>query len=161
VNLPGWFGVGTALEAYRRTHRTRGSRDMRQAYRAWPFFATLIENAELSLARADLSVGGAYAELALDGSKRPASWTRIETEYRRSVREVLAVSGRRRLLDNLPVLQRSIVLRNPYVDSLSAIQVRVLRRLREVSPTDTEAPALRRLVQLTVSGISAGLQNTG
>jgi phosphoenolpyruvate carboxylase len=74
---------------------------------------------------------------------------------------VLEVSGRKRLLDNLPVMQRSIALRNPYVDSLSAIQVRVLGRLRGVAPEDPQTVPLRRLVQLTVSGISAGLQNTG
>ena len=154
--------MGTALEAYRRAHRARGIRNLRLAYREWAFFATLIENAELSLSRADLSVGRAYAELASSArGAAPSPWNAIEEEYRRSVREVLAVSGRRRLLDNLPVLQRSIALRNPYVDSLSAIQVRVLRRLRGVSPADPGAPALRRLVQLTVSGISAGLQNTG
>jgi phosphoenolpyruvate carboxylase len=161
VNLPGWFGVGRALETYRRSHRARGTRDLRQAYREWPFFNALIDNAEMSLARADLSVGRAYAELLSGPAATGGVWSVIEDEYRRTAREVLGVSGRKRLLDNLPVLQRSIALRNPYVDSLSAIQVRVLGRLRGIAPEDPQTVALRRLVQLTVSGISAGLQNTG
>jgi phosphoenolpyruvate carboxylase len=164
INLPGWYGVGTALESFRQRHR-RSARDrLRAAYREWPFFGALVDNAELSLARADLSVGRGYVGLSRsgDGIGEPApEWDAIEAEYERSVREVLAVSGRRRLLDDLPVLQRSIALRNPYVDSLSAIQLRVLRTLRAMPADDPSLPVLRRLVQLTVSGISAGLQNTG
>ena len=71
------------------------------------------------------------------------------------------VTGRERLLDDAPVLQRSIALRNPYVDSLSELQVRLLARLRELPRDDPERGRVLRLVQLTVNGVAAGLQNTG
>ena len=71
------------------------------------------------------------------------------------------VTGRERLLDEAPVLQRSIALRNPYVDSLSELQVRLLARLRALPAGDPERDRVLRLVQLTVNGVAAGLQNTG
>jgi len=74
---------------------------------------------------------------------------------------LLRVTGRDRLLDDSPVLQRSIALRNPYVDSLSELQVRLLARLRALSPDDPARETELRLVQLTVNGVAAGLQNTG
>ena len=85
----------------------------------------------------------------------------IEAEYHRTVALLLAVTGRDRLLDGAPVLQRSIALRNPYVDSLSELQVRLLARLRSMTPDDPAASRVLRLVQLTVNGVAAGLQNTG
>jgi phosphoenolpyruvate carboxylase len=88
-------------------------------------------------------------------------WTLIEDEFERSVAELLAVTGRARLLDGAPDLQRSIELRNPYIDSLSEIQVRVLARLRALPPGHPDREGLLRLVHETVSGIAAGLQNTG
>ena len=85
----------------------------------------------------------------------------IETEYRRTVALLARVTGRERLLDGAPVLQRSVALRNPYVDSLSELQVRLLGRLRALPAGDPERDRVLRLVQLTVNGVAAGLQNTG
>ena len=88
-------------------------------------------------------------------------WSTIEAEYQRTVSLLLRVTGRERLLDGAPVLQRSIGLRNPYVDSLSELQVRWLARLRRMDPDDPERERVRRLVQLTINGVAAGLQSTG
>ena len=107
-----------------------------------------------------MSVAARYASLASGTSARDI-WTRIEDEFRLSVEQILAVSGRARLLDNMPVLQRSIELRNPYVDSLSELQVLLLGRLRALPAADAQRSELLRLVHLTVSGVAAGLQNTG
>ncbi len=85
----------------------------------------------------------------------------IEDEYHRTVALLLRVTGRDRLLDGLPVLQRAIALRNPYVDALSELQVRLLARLRSMPPEDPDRGRLLRLVQLSVNGVAAGLQNTG
>jgi phosphoenolpyruvate carboxylase len=74
---------------------------------------------------------------------------------------LLRVTGRGALLDGQPALQRSIALRNPYIDSLSELQVRLLRRLRTLPVEDPERERLLRLVQLTVNGVAAGLQGTG
>jgi phosphoenolpyruvate carboxylase len=91
----------------------------------------------------------------------PRLWARIDEEFDRSVRLLLRVTGREHLLDGLPVVQRSIALRNPYVDSLSELQVRLLARLRALAADDPERDRVLRLVQLTVNGVAAGLQNTG
>jgi phosphoenolpyruvate carboxylase len=101
-----------------------------------------------------------YAALATT-PEGPALWARIDAEFERSVRLLLRITGRTRLLDGLPVLQRSIDLRNPYVDSLSELQVRLLARLRALAPDDPERQRVLRLVQLTVNGVAAGLQSTG
>jgi phosphoenolpyruvate carboxylase len=107
-----------------------------------------------------MGVARRYAELArADGDA--ARWRAIETEYARTVELLLLVTNRSRLLDDAPVLQRAIGLRNPYVDSLSEMQVRLLGDLRSCPPDDPERERLQRLVQLTVNGVAAGLQSTG
>ncbi len=161
INLPGWYGLGSALEAYAAAHGDGGLREIARLYRAWPFLASVIDNAEMILAKADMGIGRRYASLAV-GDDDQRRWAAIEAEYHRTVTWLLRVTGRERLLDGAPVLQRSIGLRNPYVDALSEVQVRLLRRLRALDPADDAARALHlRLVQLSVNGVAAGLQNTG
>jgi phosphoenolpyruvate carboxylase len=161
INLPGWYGLGSALEAYAAAHGDGGLREIARLYRAWPFLASVVDNAEMILAKADMGIGRRYASLAL-GDDDERRWATIEAEYHRTVTWLLRVTGRDRLLDGAPVLQRSIGLRNPYVDALSEVQVRLLRRLRALSPDDDTARAMHlRLVQLSVNGVAAGLQNTG
>jgi phosphoenolpyruvate carboxylase len=160
ANLPGWFGTGTALSEFRRRHGAAGLRQLRALYRGWPFFSTVLDNAEMILAKADMTVAGRYASLAAGPGARRI-WKEIRAEYELSVAQILAITGHKRLLDNMPVLQRSIDLRNPYVDSLSELQVLLLGRLRALPEGDTEHDELLRLVHLTVSGVAAGLQNTG
>ncbi len=160
INLPGWYGLGTALEAYRSAHGEAGLVTIARLSRDWPFLSSLLDNAEMSLAKADMGVARLYAALAsAPGDDR--RWDAIETEYRRTVELLLRVTGRQRLLDGAPVLQRSVALRNPYVDSLSELQVRLLARLRGMRPDDPDRDRVRRLVQLTINGVAAGLQSTG
>ncbi|MBI3749197.1 MAG: phosphoenolpyruvate carboxylase [Chloroflexi bacterium] len=160
INLPGWYGLGTALEAYREAHGEPGLEAIARLARDWPFLSSLIDNAEMSLAKADMGVARLYASLAT-GSGDDRRWNAIESEYRRTVAIVTRLTGHERLLDGSPVLQRSVILRNPYVDSLSELQVRLLERLRALEPDDPERERVLRLVQLTVNGVAAGLQNTG
>jgi phosphoenolpyruvate carboxylase len=160
IELPGWFGLGSALEAYRNAHGDAGLERIARLYRDWPFVTSLLDNAELSLARADMGVARRYAALATEPDDA-SRWRTIEAEHARTVELLLRVTGRDRLLDSAPVLQRAIALRNPYVDSLSEIQVRLLGHLRSRSPDDPASGYLLRLVQMTVNGIAAGLQSTG
>jgi phosphoenolpyruvate carboxylase len=160
INLPGWYGLGSALEAYRLAHGDAGLDAIARLARDWPFLASLIDNAEMSLAKADMGVARLYAGLAT-GPGDDRRWAAIESEYRRTVALVGRLTGHERLLDGSPVLQRSVTLRNPYVDSLSELQVRLLARLRALAPDDPERDRVLRLVQLTVNGVAAGLQNTG
>ncbi len=160
ANLPGWYGLGTALDAV----ATRGGREavehLADLYRRWPFFTSLLDNAELSLAKADLGTFRRYADLA-DGADAIAIRGMIEAEYARSVRLLLLVTGRERLLAGHPTLARSIELRNPYVDALSAVQVELLGRLRDPALSAADSRALHAVVGATINGIAAGVQNTG
>ncbi len=160
INLPGWYGLGAALEAYRVAHGEDGLAEVARLYRTWPFLSSVLDNAEMILAKADMGVARRYATLAREHDAEHR-WATIEAEYHRTVALLLRVTGRDRLLDGAPVLQRSIGLRNPYVDSLSELQVRLLARLRSMAPDDPDRGRVLRLVQLTVNGVAAGLQNTG
>ena len=160
INLPGWYGLGVALESFRARYGEPGLDTLARLYRSWPFLGSLLDNAELVLAKTDIGVARLYARLASNpGDER--RWAAIETEYERAVALLLRVTGRERLLDDAPVIQRSVALRTPYVDSLSELQVRLLARLRSLDPDDPDRPTVLRLVQLTVNGVAAGLQNTG
>jgi phosphoenolpyruvate carboxylase len=160
ANLPGWFGLGTALEAA----TARGGREvvehLEALYQRWPFFTSVIDNAELSLAKADLRTFRRYADLA-PGAEAVAIRGMIEAEYARSVRMLLMITGGDRLLAGHPTLARSTELRNPYIDALSAIQVELLGRLRAPDTDPSEATRIRAAIGATINGIAAGLQNTG
>jgi phosphoenolpyruvate carboxylase len=160
INLPAWYGTGTALAEHRARLGGAGLKELRRLYREWPFFATVLDTAEMTLAKADMVIGARYASLAT-GPAALAIWERIRSEYEQSVRQILDITGRKNLLDNMPVLQRSIRLRNPYVDSLSELQVLLLARMRALPADDPQRPHLLRLIHETVSGVAAGLQNTG
>ncbi len=160
LNLPGWFGVGSALEAYQRHHGADGLARLQALYRDWALFATVLDTVELSLAKASVEVAERYARLA-EGEVSAAIWDRLRGEFLRTRTALLRITGRRELLDAMPELQRSIALRNPYVDSLSEVQVRLLASLRSLPPGDDRRKELERLVHLSVSGVAAGIQNTG
>jgi len=159
LNLPGWFGLGSALAAFERTHGEAGIADLAALHRRWPFFRGLLQNAEVALARSDLAVGRRYAAMAGADGARLAE--RVEAEHARTVRLLLRISGRAALLDGVPALQRSIALRAPYLDPLNELQVLLLRRLRGVPEGHPARAELERLVGLTISGIAAGVQGTG
>ncbi|MBA2701119.1 MAG: phosphoenolpyruvate carboxylase, partial [Chloroflexi bacterium] len=144
IELPGWYGLGSALEAYRVAHGEMGLTELGQLYRSWPFLASVLDNAETILAKADMRVARRYASLS-SLSVDDARWRQIESEYQRTVELLLRVTGRERLLDAAPVLQRAIALRNPYVDSLSELQVRLLGRLRSIAADDPQRDRLVRL----------------
>ena len=156
MNLPGWFGLGSGLAA---VADAEGPDVLRRAYRDWPLFGVLLENAEMSLAKTDRLIGARY--LALGG--REDLTEMVLAEYDRTRRLVLAVTGHDRLLANRHVLSRAVSLRDPYVDALSYLQLRALAALRDSDPArpDDERERLERLLLLTVNGVAAGLQNTG
>jgi phosphoenolpyruvate carboxylase len=157
--LPGWYGLGTALEAEHRDHCEGGEERLRAMYHGWPFFRSLIDNAQLSLGKADRAVARLYEGLA-EPRVREAVFTRVAEEWDRTLTEVKEVGGAH-LLEDSPVLRRSIRLRNPYVDPLSLVQVALLRRLRSLPEDGSQRAEVQRVVALSVNGVAAGLQNTG
>lgn len=151
INLAGWFGLGTALEAV-------GDEPLLQrAYDEWPLFRTLIDNVAMSLAKADDRIARHYLEL---GDRDDlADLVRDEMALTRSW--VIRTTGGTELLGNKPVLSRAVKMRSPYVDALSLLQLRALRALRDAPEGAPVDPEQQRLLLLSVSGVAAGLQNTG
>jgi phosphoenolpyruvate carboxylase len=158
VTLPGWFGFGSAVEAWAGADPARFE-VLATMYRDWPFFRTMIDNSQVSMRKADMLIAGVYASLA-EPADRDAVFTRIREEFARTEAAICRLTGQRDLLDDAPWLQRSIRVRNPYIDPMNYIQVALLRRLRS-GHAPAEADALRDAVLLSVNGIAAGLRNTG
>ncbi len=158
VTLPGWYGLGLALSGWAGEDEARWRR-LGALHRDWPFFRTLVDNAQMSLRKADLRVAGLYASLA-DPDTREAVLPVLTAEFERTERAILRLTGQTDLLDGEPWLQRAIRVRNPYIDPMNEIQVALLRRLR-ADPDGHDSAALRAVVLLSVNGIAAGLRNTG
>lgn len=161
--LPGWFGLGSALaEFVGEGHPGEAERAalLEEMYAHWPFFRAVIDSAQLVLGKADLHVASRYAELVPDPEVVRTIYGAIESEYERTTRMICRVARVERILDRSPILQRSIAVRNPYVDPLSYIQVELLPRLR-AAPAGPDHAALEDAIMLSISGIAAGLKNTG
>jgi phosphoenolpyruvate carboxylase len=159
--LSAWYGLGHALDQF--AHREPdGLAKLRAMCRHWPFFAELIQNAEMSLAKADLYIARRYATLVNEPSVRERVFGLIQDGHKRSVSMILSVREQSSLLANQPVLAESIRLRNPYVDPLNYIQIRFLRLWRRSGPSPSaKTEPLRRLLALTVHGIAFGMKSTG
>jgi phosphoenolpyruvate carboxylase len=151
--LPGWFGFGSGLQAALEQH---GEEVIARMTAQWPFFGHLLDDVEAMLGRTDLEIAGHYDALAADPLRTFAQ--AIAQEYALTVRHVLHLRGSARLLDSDPTLQRSIKLRNPYVDPMHLMQVDLLRRWRA---TQRQDQALFGALRATISGIAQGLQATG
>ncbi|MGD8195178.1 phosphoenolpyruvate carboxylase [Herbiconiux sp. P18] len=150
INLTGWFGLGSALAAVGDEER------LREAYRRWPLFASMIDNVEMSLAKTDARIAASY----LDLGDRDDLAALVQQEMELTREWVARTSGHEAILEDRPVLRRAVRLRSPYVDALSLLQLRALREVRSTGSTDPD-DAPHRLLLLTVNGIAAGLQNTG
>jgi phosphoenolpyruvate carboxylase len=160
-NLPGWYGLGSGLEAILES-RPDGLVFLQGMHSSWSFFRILLETAELSLMKADMHIAGLYSDLVMDRELANRIYKIIEAEYARTVRAVLAIKAQHQLMEGEPVIQRSVQLRNPYVDPLNHLQVEMLRRLRALPDGNSQdARDLREVIELTINGIAAGLRNTG
>jgi phosphoenolpyruvate carboxylase len=152
--LPAWYGCGAAFAE-------AGSRELRRLYRQWAFFRSLVDNLEMTLAKSSLDIAEGYLELVAPGPERERIYGAIATEHERTVAAVLGIVGARELLERQPTIQRSIRLRNPYVDPMNAIQVELLRRYRDPDASTAERDRVRRPLLRSISGIAAALRNTG
>jgi phosphoenolpyruvate carboxylase len=148
--LPAWFGCGTALTG-------APVRQLRRLYRSFPFFRSLVENLEMTLAKSSLEIAHGYLPLVPDEAEPKRMFAAIGAEHEQAVASVLEIVEAKALLDRHPVVQRSIALRNPYVDPMNAIQVELLRRYR----AGDESERVRRPLLRSIAGIAAALRNTG
>ena len=146
--LPAWYGCGTALE-------DTPVRELRRLYRSFPFFRSLVENLEMTLAKSSFEIARGYLSLVPSEAEPGRLFAALEAEHARTADAVLRIVEAKALLDRHPVVQRSIALRNPYVDPMNAIQVELLRRYR-AGDEDAVPPLLR-----SIAGIAAALRNTG
>ena len=142
--LPAWYGCGTAFAR-------ADLAALRELHRGLPFFRTLVQNLEMTLAKSSMEIARDYLSLVVDEHL----WEPIANEHALTVAAVLEIVEAEHLLDRHRVLQRSVRLRNPYVDPMNAIQVELLRRVRN-GDSAAEAPLLR-----SIAGIAAALRNTG
>jgi len=155
-NLPGWFGLGAALTS------TKDKTLLHDMYQGWDLFRTMLDNAEMSLLKADMGIAALYVDLVPDKKMAADLFGVIRAEYDRTCEIILSISGHANLLDAEPITQHAVQLRNPYVDPLNYIQVEMLRRIRALSnPDGEEAESIREVISITINGIAAGLRNTG
>ncbi len=161
--ISAWYGLGHALETFANS-QPDGLNELRNMHRAWPFFAALLDNAEMSLAKTDLYIAERYSRLVRNAAVRHKIFGAIAEEHARAVRMILRVTshaaGHTALLAHQPVLAESIRLRNPYVDPLNFIQIEFLTRWRRATGAG-ERERLRSLLALTVTGIAFGMKSTG
>ena len=156
TNIPSWYGVGTALDAW---IEDAGSEELEKMYATWPFFRSVLDNVHVGLGRADMNIAALYAELTAKPEEQEL-FDRIRGEFDLTCRRVLQVTGHDAILDTEPWLQRSIRLRNPYVDPMNVVQVALLARLRSVTD-EAQRARIRDVVLQSVNGVASGLQSVG
>ena len=151
--ITGWYGLGAALEIAAEAH---GEEALREMARDWPFFANVLDDVEMVLAKCDLDIAEAFSKLA--GPLHDPFFGMIREEFERTRRWLLKLKSSEELLRGDPRLSLSIRLRNPYVDPMSLLQVDLLQRWRA---TDRGDEHLLRALVACVNGVAQGLQNTG
>jgi phosphoenolpyruvate carboxylase len=155
--LPGWYGFGSAVEAYCADNPEKGLERLRNMYRHWPFFRTLLSNMDMVLAKSSLAIASRYASLVQDVALREAIFSRIAKEHKACVDALSAIMGQTHLLAHNPLLLRSIRNRFPYLDPLNHVQVELLKLHRAHATSEKVLVG----IQLTINGVSAGLRNSG
>ena len=159
--VPAYFGVGYALNQFIQA-APDGLAQLQTMARDFPLFLDIIRNVEMALAKADFGIARLYASLVEDEALRDRVFTTLEAEFNLTHRMILEITKQKSLLQTNPVLERSIRLRNPYVDPMSLIQVELIRRKRTAAANgEPDSPELNRAISATINGISAGLRNTG
>lgn len=152
--IPGWFGTGDALERVIE-ESDESLNTLRRWYQTWPFFQAVLDSVQREMRRARLEIAELYAR----ESDVKAIPELIRNDFERAVRAVRAITGNNALLDNAPVIQKSIDLRNPYTDVLNLLQIELTNRYRDADAA--QKPAIRDLLFLSINGIAAAMQSTG
>jgi phosphoenolpyruvate carboxylase len=159
--VPAYFGVGRALNEFIQS-TPDGLLQLQTMARDFPLFLDIVRNVEMALAKADFGIARLYASLVEDEALRNRVFATLEAEFNLTHRMILEITKQKSLLETNPVLNRSIRLRNPYVDPMSLIQVELIRRKRTAAANgEPDSPELSRAISATINGISAGLRNTG
>jgi phosphoenolpyruvate carboxylase len=155
--LPAWYAAGTGLESFA-SQSDQNLQQLQQMYEKWPFFRSTIDNLQMALMKADITTAKEYLSLVEDQKIAERIFSNILEEYERTKAILLKITQDKELLDHTPNIKDSIYRRNPYVDPLNFLQVELIKQLRN---QDEPTEELITEVLLTISGISAGLRNTG
>jgi phosphoenolpyruvate carboxylase len=155
--LPGWFGFGAAVAAWREKHGAEGMALLAEMNCEWGFFRALLSNMDMVLGKSDIAIAERYSMLVNDEGLRQSIFPRVKAEWQASIAALLEITGQAELLDGNPLLKRSIRNRFPYLDPLNHIQIEMLRRHRS-GDTDER---VQRGIHLTINGVAAGLRNSG
>jgi phosphoenolpyruvate carboxylase len=161
--LPAWYGFGSGFRAISGDPQVNLQK-AQEMYRQWPFFKGLIDKLETALAVADMDIARYYCEKLVDEPLQEKFFSKILSEYDYTRQIILEISGRAKLLDAIPYLQHSIAIRNPYVDPLSYLQVKLIQQLRQRTLAEANEPIKDELLEtvlMTINGVAEGLQNTG
>ena len=159
--FPGWYGLGSALVQFAEKGPEQAAL-LRTMYQEWMFFRATIDNAQLTLLKADMRIAHRYASLVPDEAIRVRIFDAIAEEFHRTEIAILDITGQKTLLEREPVLAKSVQLRNPYIDPLNYIQIEMIRRLHDLKDkASAEADDIRTVIELTINGVSGGLKNTG
>ncbi|SMF69288.1 Phosphoenolpyruvate carboxylase, type 1 [Paenibacillus uliginis N3/975] len=158
--LPAWYAAGTGLQSFYQDNE-ENLKILQDMYVNYPFFTSMIDTLQMAMAKADLTIAKEYSLMTKNDVARERIFGLITEEFKLTKEMVLKITGQQEILDNQPVLQESIRLRNPYVDPLSYLQVQLLNELRDLREKGEDDPDLLREVLLTINGIAAGLRNTG
>ena len=156
-NVPGWLGADAMLNGT----GPKGLPALQQMYKHWNFFRVMVDNIQMILAKADFDISYHYAELAQPVFLRENTYSVLRERFERTKKLLIAIAGQKDILDNNTTLQRSIMLRNPYVDPMSLMQIELLKRLRSGKINETQRQELEEVMFLCINGIAAGLRNTG
>jgi len=158
--LPGWYGFGSAYDAFIEARGADGLKLLRHMAHEWGFFRAMLSNMDMLLAKTDIALAERYAGLVRDAELRAAIFDRIQAEWRATVAALLAITEQRELLESNPLLKRSMTNRYPYLDPLNHLQVELLRRYRSGAPW-SEDDRVKSGIHLTINGVAAGLRNSG
>ena len=163
VALPGWYGFGSAIEAFLGEPGQRTARValLKRMAKEWPFFATLVSNLDMVIAKSDLAIAARYVDLVEDKKLGRRIFARIEAEWQRTDDALALITGEKNRLASNPALARSIEHRFPYLDPLNHLQVELMRRYRQRRPGDPSLERVQRGIHISINGLAAGLRNTG
>jgi len=163
VALPGWYGFGSAVEAFLGAAKERPARValLQRMAREWPFFATLVSNLDMVIAKSDMAIAARYVDLVEDRKLGKRIFARIEAEWQRTNDALSLITGEANRLASNPSLARSIEHRFPYLDPLNHLQVELMRRYRHRRADDPAIERVQRGIHLSINGLAAGLRNTG
>ncbi|MFN4328815.1 MAG: phosphoenolpyruvate carboxylase [Limnobacter sp.] len=157
VMLPGWYGFGTAVNELRSTLSVEDQQALKAMAREWPFFSTMLSTLNMVLSKADMAIASRYASMVDDEALRQRVFGQIAAEYTLAVESLLWITGQSALLEDNPLLKRSIESRFPYIDPLNHMQVELLKRFRDGDVDERVA----RGVHLSINGVATGLRNSG